>query len=62
MFELKSTSALCDIWRRSNPKIKILTFGQNYGADFIEDRIDLFSFKCFARVYLRNRCLIFVLQ
>ena len=42
MFELKSTFALCDIWRLSNLKIKIFTFGQNYGADFIQDRIDLF--------------------
>ena len=42
MFELKSTFALCDIGRLRNPKIKIFTFGQNYGADFIQDRIDLF--------------------
>lgn len=42
MFELKSTFALCDIGRLRNPKIKIFTLGQNYGADFIQDRIDLF--------------------
>ena len=56
MIELKSTFALCDIWRHRNPKIRTFTFllfGKITGlALFIRriSRLDFFCFKCFAKV------------
>ena len=62
MTELTNTFELCDIWRLRNPKQKDSLFSKIIGLGLFNVDWTFFVLNVFARVYLQNRCLNFVLQ